>query len=267
MKKLTIEQIKSLEISTRVIATDRLTGEDMGQYRVINKGIFGCNLIKEDKFEHLSNGANPFLIKDNDVLTYLYFCENVIELYEVAEEEEREEEKVFKKVVSVLKENIHLVNPELRERVEFLARCITETLFMDLAGNNLKVEECDLSFSAFGLVDGLIIERAFGTTEWNIYFETEKEMSYNEAMKYLTIKDAKFRVESAIMDDLIETAIEYEDEHSMSDEEYDSLDDFLDTFLQDDYSSIHDIMKFLYFYGQPEDIQELVENGRWFMKK
>lgn len=265
MKKLTMEQIKSLDTNTKVIVVDMRTGKSMGQYRVVNKNFMACQFIKEDKFECLSKGEMVFLNEDVDILTYWFVRLNVLEVYKVPENIEDKKTKFYNELVAVLKENIQYVHPELQEHIEVLSDGITNALFIVVGESGGR--NCDSRFDLFGVVEGLIIEHSLDTKEWKIYFETEKEISYNEAMEYLTNTDVKFRVESAIMDDLIDTAIEYEDECSMSDEDLDSLDDFLNAFLKEDYSSMMNIIKFISFYGQPEDMQELIENGRWFMEK
>lgn len=95
----------------------------------------------------------------------------------------------------------------------------------------------------------------------------EKEMTYYEAMTHLVNKNTKFRVESAAMDFLVDAAIEYEEEQSMCDEDYDSLDNFLDEFIKEDYNTMFDIIKFVTFYGEQDAMQELIKNGRWFTYK
>ena len=92
-------------------------------------------------------------------------------------------------------------------------------------------------------------------------------MTYNESIRYIADKNIKFRVESAVMDFLVDAAIEYEEEQSMSDEDYDSLDNFLDEFIKEDYNTMFDIIKFVTFYGEQDAMQELIKNGRWFTYK
>lgn len=96
---------------------------------------------------------------------------------------------------------------------------------------------------------------------------TEKEITFDEVIKNISYENFIIRVESAVFDDIKDNAIDYEDEVSMSDEQHDSLENFLNKFLQNEYNTVQDIIKFISFYGDNEEIKELIENGRWFVKR
>lgn len=93
------------------------------------------------------------------------------------------------------------------------------------------------------------------------------EMTYNETIKYLADDNIKFKVDSTVMDDLIDTAIAYEDEQSMYDDYLDTADNFLNGFIKEDYHSIFDIMRFVTFYGKPYEMQQLIESSKFITYK
>lgn len=93
------------------------------------------------------------------------------------------------------------------------------------------------------------------------------EMTYNESMQYLADGNIKFRVESTVMDNIIDNAITYEDEQSMCDDYLDTADNFLNGFIKEDYHSIFDIMRFVTFYGKPYEMQQLIESSKFITYK
>lgn len=91
--------------------------------------------------------------------------------------------------------------------------------------------------------------------------EVEVEVPYNFLLRHMYNEDVMFRIEHPVYDEVIERAIQMEEEWMDSEEMSDTLNIALGAYLDEDYHTYMEIMRILTFYAEPIEIETIFKKG------
>lgn len=271
MTKLNSLEIRQLEVGSKVKVVKGKEIKNVEVYRIIDNSRIDCTMIKEDVLKKIISNPKEIFNKSNfeDVLTYCFYRDNEIQVFNYKESLVSVKNNLCNQITETVMVGLEDTNLKAFEKkqLNLLIDDITMHILNVVMKEKNKKNKSKLSFSVTGVLGVLSIVYDLDNDSYEMDVEKsnkEKEVTYSKAIESLPKNDVLFRLESAVMDDLIERAIEYEDNISMEEGSFATAEEFLNQFIKEDYSSVFDIMKFITFYGTKEDMQEIIRTGRWF---